>query len=238
MSELLSAATADAKKDLVVNLKEAQVEATELAYITATVKSENIFYAQQCKYTNKDLTDHNQAIHEYCKKNSGENGKILNPPDQVNVGDVFCIKYRQDNNWYRAQVKKCHQDRRECDVNFVDYGNLETEVGYEYLMRVSPRDLAAIERAPFGIYCTLENSDKLDSAHQSLVLDCLEGEYILFKTLERLDSQHWRVDVPKLAYNTQFWLAYERGKKKLRPDNVKEAHEETPAALARDANNS
>uniref|UniRef100_A0A6G1SKQ8 Tudor domain-containing protein 1 n=1 Tax=Aceria tosichella TaxID=561515 RepID=A0A6G1SKQ8_9ACAR len=191
-----------------IKLKEVEVRPTELVYITAVNYQERTFFAQQCKHTNKDLVDHNNSIHEYCKK-LYESRQKDEPAIQPAVGQVLCARYKLDSNWYRVMVKSIDNDTQECTCYFIDYGNVET-VHYDNLIRLNPAEVPAMTRAPFGFFATMEDSEKLDEARSKHLLDCLMNEYVLIREHGRLKENLWRVELPKVAYNTTFWVASER----------------------------
>ena len=42
------------------------------------------------------------------------------------TGDLVSAKYSEDNEWYRARVRRNDRDAKKSDVFFIDYGNTET----------------------------------------------------------------------------------------------------------------
>jgi hypothetical protein len=191
-------------------LDEPEVRSTEIVYVTAIDIADRTFFAQQCKYTNKELVDHNRQIHDYCKKLEETRDKNQDPI-QPNEGEVLCTRYTVDKSWYRVMVKSVDNDARQCVCYFIDYGNLES-VPYDNLLRIDPAEVPTIKRAPFGFFATLKDSDKLDDARSKHLLECLMNEYILVREQGRLKENLWSVELPKVAYNTTFWVASERSK--------------------------
>lgn len=42
------------------------------------------------------------------------------------AGDLVSAKFSQDNQWYRAKVKRASAIKKEASLYFIDYGNEET----------------------------------------------------------------------------------------------------------------
>lgn len=196
------------------NFEQAEVRKTELGYVTSVNKKNRTFFVQLCKFTNVELVQFNQAIHHHCKKII-DNGLIKSyNPRVVDEGQIFFARY-EDQNWYRIQVMSSDPTTLKCDGVFIDYGNVAT-FDYADLLRVDPENLPCIARAPFGIHCNLKDSEKLDTVSVNLMLDAVMEEYILIRALKRLGPQEFHVDLPKVAYNSSFWLSYHVAKNKLR----------------------
>lgn len=192
-----------------VNLKDVQVSNTELAFVTAIDKENSTFFAQLCKFTNKQLIDHNTETHKLCNKISRSANNSDYVVKEAHDGDVFCTRYHVDNNWYRVSVGKCNNATKSCKAYFVDYGNF-VDVSYEDLLQINPAELPTIEAPAFGFYCSLKDYESPAKELMPLhFLDSLLEEYILMKVMERLGPQHWRVRLPKNAYNSAFWISYQ-----------------------------
>ena len=198
-----------------------EVRRTELGYVTAVNKEDRTFFTQLCKFTNSELVNFNLEIHNHCKKVEDYGLiKTLNPRS-VLVGEIYCARFEEDGNWYRVRISEVLDSRPlvgRCRAMFVDYGNT-IELGLGGLIRVEPEELGAIRRAPFGFTCSLKDSERLGDAEAQIMLEAVQNEYLMIRTIERTGAQHWRVDVPKVAYNSAFWINYHLGRSRYR--NVK-----------------
>lgn len=195
------------KHSKLVDMNEIEVRRTELCYITSVNRSTRTFFAQLCKFTNEELIQLNDSINIHCSK-LASNGDINKPKlNKLHKGDIVCAKFATDGCWYRALVLDRDNQKQSCSVLFVDYGNFES-LNYKDLVQVKATELAAMERAPFGISCFLLNSESLGDKEGEHLLDCLAQNYVMIKVLERQTKLQWKVDIPMHAYNIPFWLIY------------------------------
>jgi len=197
-------------------LLHAGVRKTELAYVTSVDRETRTFFAQLCKFTNRELVEHNYEIHNYCRKITEWELAHSLRPKAVKADDICCARYDKDQSWYRVRVLTvCPNREWECIVEFVDYGN-RCKLSVSDLLCPNPEELPAISSPPFGINCDLKDSDKLSSELARAMLDSLMEEYIMIRTLERRQDGVWQVDLPKVAYNSAFWISYHAAKNRLR----------------------
>lgn len=191
-----------------VALDETEVRPTELVYATAIDYGAREFFAQQCKYTNAELFEHNKIINNYCEemfKTRTNAGSTIQPTD----GEVLCARFSADRHWYRVMVKSCDDQAKECTCYFIDYGNIET-LPYSEMLRVSEDKVPTIKRAAFGFFASIVGQDKMDEHESRAHLDSLFNEYLMVRERGQSRPNHWLVEIPNVAYNTTYLLSIER----------------------------
>lgn len=211
------------------SLREVELSNSELSFVTAIDIKNKTFFAQLCKFTNQELVEFNRAINIFCKLVSNSDEKAQYIPNKIQKGDVFCTKWREDSAWYRVRIVDCDNGARKCTVQFVDYGNLE-DLNYEELIYVSPQKEPRIERSPFGVICNLNGMEKLNDAYCAILLKTMYEDYAMIKPLEKLDSNRWLINLPKVAYNSSIWISYQLHKLRLQGKPITQTNEELLAA--------
>lgn len=200
-----------------IPIEPASLQKVELGYVTSIDNVKRTFFVQQCKFTNKELVEFNTELFNYCKKilTSGLIGEYNPKPGTIQKGDIFCAAYSVGNfkSWYRVIVTDVISDNR-CDVYYIDYGNTDS-FDCKELIIVNPAELPCIKRCPFGVTCTLKDSDKLDDKLSKIVLQVVFQEYVMIRSLLKTGPNSWHVDLPRNGYNSLFWLSYHREKAKL-----------------------
>lgn len=216
-----------------VKLNEVEVRSTELVYITSTNYEEGTFFAQQCKYTNQDLVGHNKKVHQFCKRKAET--ALTTLLKKVEVGEMICARYSVDGNWYRAAVVSCDDTTRRCRCSFVDYGNIE-DVSYDDVLQVDAESLPTIQRAPFGFFCTMKGSETMDEIKRKHLLNCILNEYVLIRNQGQVKDNLWCVELPRVAYNTTFWISFQSGRSRNKDHATKSMQSSEGPQLASTAN--
>lgn len=207
-------------------MQQVDLKPTELGYVTATDVNSKTFYVQLCKFSNQELEKFNADVNEYCRRLVGSQTRVQDPK----VNEIYCAKYSLDGNWYRCMMNSVSDDKKTCDVSFVDYGNREMVK----LGDVMPVDFQAnpfLSRQPFGITCGYPQGEQFDAQKTDHLFDSLQQNYLLIKIISRPSHSFCQVDIPMLAYNIPFWHLFypelrERSKHRVK-DPVSENTVET-----------
>lgn len=190
-----------------VILQDVQIERTELGYVTCIYRPTRTFFLQLCKYSNKELLDFNDELHQYCLnkvKTMQEKGLKTK---RVHKGEVVAVRFNEDDHWYRALVLNEDKTNKRYFVVFIDYGNVSI-VTIDDVIRPDPKDIPIIERSSFGVSCLVKGAESLDDSRSDFLLDCLNQNYIMVKMLSKLSRIQWKVEIPSHGYNNPFWLIY------------------------------
>lgn len=81
------------------------------------------------------LTQMMNAFRSFHISNKEANGPLPSPPK---VGDLVSARFTEDNEWYRAKVRRNDRDNKTSDVLYIDYGNKET-VTWSRLRPLAPQ---------------------------------------------------------------------------------------------------
>ena len=80
------------------------------------------------------------------------------PPkaSEIIVGSIYVVQYQEDSRWYRARVLGVNMAEQQCEVFFVDYGNIE----FVPLSCVRIAEDRFCELPPQSFECELEGIDR------------------------------------------------------------------------------
>lgn len=177
---------------------------SEICCVTSTNLPTRTFFAQLCKFTTAELLKLDADVNDHCVK------KLQVQPElrqkKIHRGDYVCAKYRQDGCWYRAQVldRFGNKDERTYQVQMIDYGNFQLNKPNE-IMTVDPEELPCFGREPFGINCSILDSDTVDEEDVAAAFNSMLNDYLLINIINPANRLHYIVDIPKLCYNMPFW---------------------------------
>jgi tudor domain-containing protein 1/4/6/7 len=108
-------------------------EGTEEEIFITMAESIDRFFGQLCKYSGKALDDFQNTLMEHYEANIASIPHISSP----SVGDYCCIKYTNDEGWYRAQVEAIAGNK--LDLFFIDYGDKVADVPLAEVKVLDPK---------------------------------------------------------------------------------------------------
>ncbi|KAI4200934.1 MAG: hypothetical protein LQ350_003620 [Teloschistes chrysophthalmus] len=86
--------------------------------------------------TSQALTDLMSAFRTFHVSTPSNSSSTTNPP---NTGEIVAAKFSDDNEWYRARVRRNDREAKTSKVLFIDYGNSES-VDWKDIRPLGPQD--------------------------------------------------------------------------------------------------